>query len=74
MEPRSPRNPLEALRDEILALVEARPDITFAEIVTHLGDAFGLRTSTSSVDRFLARNAITFKKRQRTPGNRIAPM
>ncbi|MBG6163771.1 transposase [Labrenzia sp. EL_195] len=74
MGPRSPRSPLEAYREEILSLVESRPDITLAEIVAHLGDAVGLKTSTSSVDRFLARNAITFKKRQRTPANRSAPM
>lgn len=74
MGPRSPRSPLEPFRDEILELVEARPDITLAEIVDHLHETFGLRTSTSSVDRFLARNVITFKKRQRTPANRNAPM
>ena len=74
MGPRSPRSPLEVVRDEILELVEARPDITLAEIVDHLHEAFCLSTSTSSVDRFLARNAITFKKRQRTPANRNAPM
>lgn len=74
MGPRSPRSPLEVVRDEILELVEARPDITLAEIVDHLHATFALRTSTSSVDRFLARNAITFKKRQRMPANRNAPM
>ena len=74
MGPRSPRSPLEPFRDEILELVEARPDNTLAEIVDHLHETFGLRTSTSSVDRFLARNVITFKKRQRTPANRNAPM
>lgn len=74
MRPRSPRNPLEAFRDEILELVEARLDITLAEIVDHLHKTFALRTSSSSVDRFLARNAITFKNRQRTPANRNAPM
>ena len=74
MGPRSPRSPLEAFRDEILELVEARPDITLAEIVAHLHETFGVRPSTSSVDRFLARNAIPFKKRQRPPANRTAPM
>ncbi|GGE93703.1 hypothetical protein GCM10007285_21690 [Stappia taiwanensis] len=46
MGPRSPRSPLEPFRDEILELVEARPDITLAEIVDHLHETFGLRTST----------------------------
>jgi len=74
MGPRSPRSPLDAFRDEILELVEAKPDITLAEIVDHLRGTFDVKTSTSSVDRFLARNAITFKKRQRMPANRSAPM
>lgn len=74
MGPRSPRSPLEGCRDEILALIEARPDITLAEIVTHLRAHCGLTTSTSSVDRFFARHAITFKKRQRMPANKNAQM
>jgi transposase len=74
MGPGSRRSPLEGCRDEIFALVAATPDITLAEIVTHLRTHCGLTTSSSSVDRFFARHAITFKKRQRMPANRNARM
>lgn len=54
---------------EILALVEARPDITLAEIADHLLDAHGKRFVPSVLWRFFDRRATTFKKnrtRQRT--------
>lgn len=40
MSPRSPSSPLEVFCDEILGLVEAKPDIQLAKIVAHLSDAF----------------------------------
>jgi len=42
-------------------------DITLEEIVVHLQDTFGLKTSKSFVDRFFSRHNMSFKKRQRMP-------
>ena len=47
---------------EILALVEATPDITLAEIADHLFNAHGERFMPSVVWRFFDRHNITFKK------------
>jgi transposase len=60
---------IEAHAGEILALIEARPDITLGEIALHLGETHGLRVAQSTVWRLLDRHGITFKKnraRQRT--------
>ena len=54
---------------EILALVEATPDITLAEITDHLFNAHGERFVPSVIWRFFDRRNITFKK-QRTPASR----
>jgi transposase len=47
---------------EILALVEATPDITLAEITDHLFNAHGERFVPSVIWRFFDRRNITFKK------------
>ena len=47
---------------EILALVEATPDMTLAEIADHLFKAHGERFVPSVVWRFFDRRNITFKK------------
>jgi transposase len=60
---------IEAHAEEILALVEDRPDITLAEIAAYLEDAHGLGVAQSTVWRLLERHELTFKKnraRQRT--------
>jgi|TARA_B100000959_G_scaffold284712_2_gene357122 transposase len=60
---------IEAHAGEILALIEARPDITLGEIALHLDETHGLRVAQSTVWRLLDRHGITFKKnraRQRT--------
>jgi transposase len=66
----SSRSPLEAFSNEIIALIDTKPDITLTEIVGHLEVEYGLKTSRSSVDRFFARNGVTLKKRQRMQQNR----
>jgi transposase len=48
--------------DEILALVEEIPDMTLAEIATHLEEAHGLRVAQSTVWRFFERRGVTLKK------------
>jgi transposase len=53
---------IEAHASVILALVEATPDITLAEIAEHLREAHGERFAPSVLWRFFARRAITFKK------------
>jgi len=47
---------------EILALVEATPDITLTEIADHLFKAHGERFVPSVIWRFFDRRSITFKK------------
>jgi len=64
------QSPLENYKDEILALVENKKDITLNEIVDHLFETHGFQTSKRSVDRFFTRHGFTFKKRQRTPVSR----
>ena len=53
---------LEAHAEEILDLIEERPDITLGEIVDHLEEAHGLKVAVSSVWRLLDRHGMTFKK------------
>jgi transposase len=53
---------IESHAAEILALVEATPDITLAEIAEHLFKAHGERFVPSVVWRFFDRRGITFKK------------
>jgi len=53
---------IEAHAAEILALIEETPDITLAEIASHLEEAHGLKVAQSTVWRLLDRRAMTFKK------------
>lgn len=53
---------IEAYAEVILALVEAKPDVTLAEIMAHLEAEHGLRVASSTVWRFFDRRGITFKK------------
>ena len=53
---------IEAQAAVVLALVDETPDMTLAEIATHLEDEHGLRVSQSTVWRFFHRRGITFKK------------
>lgn len=71
---RTPRSPLDGYLSTILACVEAKPDMTLAEIVAFMAEVHGVSTSTSAVDRLFARHDVTFKKRRRTPPNKSATM
>ena len=53
---------IEAHAEEILALVDETPDLTLAEIATHLEEAHGLRVALSTVWRFFERRDVTLKK------------
>ena len=53
---------IEAYRDEILAAVEAKPDMTLVETTEFLRSDHGLRVAPSTVWRFLDRHALTVKK------------
>ena len=60
---------IEAHAGEILALIEATPDVTLGEIAAHLERMHGLKVAPSTVWRLLDRRGLTFKKnraRQRT--------
>ena len=53
---------IEAQGEEILALVEERPDMTLAEIAAHLEQVQGPKVAQSTVWRFFERRGITLKK------------
>ena len=53
---------IEAHGDEILVLVDERPDMTLAEIAAQLEERHGLRVAVSTVWRFFERHGITLKK------------
>jgi transposase len=61
---------IEAHAAEILALVEERPDITLAELASHLDKTHGLKVADSTVWRLLDRHGVTQKNRAR---QRTAP-
>ena len=61
---------IDAHRSRILAMVEAEPDLTLAEIGERLHEACGYRPDPSVVHRFFARHGITRKKRPHTPPSR----
>ena len=47
---------IEAYAAEILALIDEKPDLTLAEIATHLDRTHGLRVAPSTVWRFFERH------------------
>ncbi|MGH6914395.1 MAG: IS630 family transposase [Geminicoccales bacterium] len=57
------RSPLEPHAAWLLALIEAEPDLTLAEIERRVGAGLGVRTSDSSLDRFFKRHRVSFKKK-----------
>jgi transposase len=63
---------IDVFREEILGLVEAKPDMTLAEIAEHLAQHHGMRPALSTVHRFFQRHGVSYKKRRRTPANRTA--
>jgi transposase len=64
---------VEARREDILALWEARKDISLEELRAGLAE-IGLTVSVAGLHRFFARRGMTRKKRQATPSSRTAPM
>jgi len=63
---------VEARREVILALWEARKDITLDELRVELAGK-GLVVAISTLHRFFVRHGITRKKRPATPSSRIVP-
>jgi transposase len=63
---------IEAQREQILALVDERDDITLAELQAHLAER-GHRFGIGTLWRFFARHGLTWKKRPRTRRSRSAP-
>lgn len=63
---------IEAHRETVLALHEARHDITLDELRRELGQV-GVTVAISTLHRFFARHGITRKKRPGTRSSRIAP-
>jgi transposase len=63
---------VEARRKDILALWEARKDITLDELRVHLA-GMGLVVANSTLHRFFVRHGITRKKRPATLPSRTVP-
>jgi transposase len=63
---------IEERRKEIVALWEARKDITLDELRVELA-GIGLSVANSTLHRFFARHAITRKKRPGTRSSRTGP-
>ncbi len=53
---------IERYAEDVLALVDAAPDTTLAELAAYLEEAHGLKVSESMVWRLLDRHGLTFKK------------
>jgi transposase len=53
---------IEAHAEEILALVNEKPEITLLDITSHLRRQHGLEVAQSTVWRLLDRHGMTFKK------------
>jgi len=73
--PRKRRSPLEAHAAWLLALIAAEPDLSLEDLVQRIETEHSLKTSTSSVDRFVQRHGLSFKKnlarqRARSPRRR----
>ena len=56
-------HPIETHAEAILAWLAETPDVTLAEVTADLARQRGLQVSRSTVWRFFARRAITFKKK-----------
>jgi transposase len=63
---------IEARRDDILGIWDARKDITLDELRDALAD-IGLTVSRVSLHRFFVRRGITRKKRPATRSSKTAP-
>ena len=63
---------IEARGNEVMALYEARKDITLDELRAELAGA-GLTVAISTLHRFFVRHDITRKKRPATPSSRTGP-
>lgn len=64
---------IEAQAEFLLMQVAALPDITLAELQALLKER-GVAVGIGSLWRFFDRREITFKKKRRTPPNKIEPM
>ena len=56
------RSKLDPYRPDILDWIAAQPDLTLPELCSRLHEIHGLRVGSSTLDDWLRRNQITFKK------------
>ena len=66
------RSKLDQHREFLLALIEAEPDITIAEMQERLRSDAGVAASVGTIWTFLDRAGLTFKKRLPTRPSRSA--
>ena len=67
------RSKLDQHREFLLALIEAEPDITIAEMQERLRSEAGVTASVGTIWTFLDRAGLTFKKRPPTRPSRSVP-
>ena len=65
---------IDAHRDLIFGWIEAKPDLTLAEVAERLDETEGYRPLPSVVCRFFQRHGVTRKKRLRTLPNKTGRM
>jgi transposase len=68
------RSKLDPHREFLMALIEAEPDITIAEMQERLRNEAGIAASVGTVWTFLDRAGLTFKKRPPMRPSRSARM
>lgn len=70
------RSPLEPHAAWIVDLIAREPDLSLEELAQRVQVELGQKTSTSSIDRFVQRHGLSFKKnlaRRRTEQTRRGP-
>jgi len=63
------RSKLDPYEADILLMIEQRKDIALYEIAEQLKEQYGIDVTPPTIWQFLAKRAITFKKRQAMPAN-----
>ena len=64
------RRKLARWRDQIIAIVENKPDITMPELADVMARDYGLSVDPSSLSKFLCRQGYTYKKNTSGVGTR----
>ena len=61
------KSKLDPFRSELTGWIDKQPDLTLNELCARLREDCGLRVGSSTLDDWLHRNQITYKKKRLTP-------